>query len=326
MSHFFCAKASRESGEEIIGSAPGHQTYILIECPQPWAAKEFESRALPPNLRELIERIKKSRASVRFLLIHSRDRVDEELKRVIVYRKKEGFSDGYHKRKFVVANLEEIAPKLEKYLAGDRDETEWVEPLTQEILVCTHGSHDKCCARYGYPFYRQARQIVSELEMKKVRVWEASHIGGHRFAPTLLSLPEGRYYGALDADAFRTIIQRAGKMDCMRKVYRGWGLFPMHVQVLERELMLRHGWDWFSYKIDYKILQQKSDRSFTRVELSCQKPNGEVLVYQSDIVPDKSKSLILRGSCGSDSASSYVKYCVENLIWVGDRVPLSAAG
>ncbi|MDY7012114.1 MAG: sucrase ferredoxin [Cyanobacteriota bacterium] len=326
MSHFFCAEASRESGEEIIGSAPSHHTYILIECPTPWAEKALESKEIPQNLRELAAKLKKAQQSVRFILIYAKDRVEGNKKRVIVCHKKEGYSDGYSKRKFVVEDLADVAPKLEKYLAGDRDEIEWVESLTQDILVCTHGSHDKCCARYGYPFYRQACDLAARLEMKNVRIWEASHIGGHRFAPTLLSLPEGRYYGALDADTFGDILQRTGNIDCLRRVYRGWGLFPLHVQVLERELMLQQGWDWFKFKIDYKILSEKSDRSFTRVELHCQKPNGDVLVYQGDIVPDESKTLVLRGSCNSDSAASYVKYGVENLSLVGDLARLSAVG
>ncbi|NJK52144.1 MAG: hypothetical protein HC936_03715 [Leptolyngbyaceae cyanobacterium SU_3_3] len=59
MSQFFCAQMSRESGEDIVGSAPTHATYILIECPYPWAAKDFDSSAIPPNLRALVEELSK---------------------------------------------------------------------------------------------------------------------------------------------------------------------------------------------------------------------------------------------------------------------------
>jgi hypothetical protein len=72
------------------------------------------------------------------------------------------------------------------------------EKVTQPIyLVCTHGKRDECCAKYGMAMYRSLRQHDSS------RVWQASHIGGHRFAATLLAFPTGHCFGRLspqDAD------------------------------------------------------------------------------------------------------------------------------
>jgi hypothetical protein len=63
------------------------------------------------------------------------------------------------------------------------------EPM---LLVCTHGRRDRCCALDG-------RALVKALvEAGEPDVWECSHLGGHRFAPTALVLPTGYLYGRLD--------------------------------------------------------------------------------------------------------------------------------
>ncbi len=60
------------------------------------------------------------------------------------------------------------------------------------LLVCTHGRRDRCCALDG-------RALVRALtDAGEPDVWETSHLGGHRFAPTALVLPTGYLYGRLD--------------------------------------------------------------------------------------------------------------------------------
>jgi (2Fe-2S) ferredoxin len=67
-----------------------------------------------------------------------------------------------------------------------------MDPTHPVILVCTHGIHDVCCALRGRPVARALASRWPEL------VWECSHIGGDRFAPNVVVLPDGFYYGNLD--------------------------------------------------------------------------------------------------------------------------------
>jgi hypothetical protein len=63
------------------------------------------------------------------------------------------------------------------------------EPLA---LVCAHSRHDVCCAVRGRP-------AAAALERAwPGRVWECSHLGGDRFAPTAVVLPTGLCYGRID--------------------------------------------------------------------------------------------------------------------------------
>src|SRR5690606_38236115 len=61
------------------------------------------------------------------------------------------------------------------------------------LAVCTHGRHDLCCAVRGRPV---ARELATAWPANVV---EVTHLGGHRFAPTVLVLPGGHYLGRLDA-------------------------------------------------------------------------------------------------------------------------------
>lgn len=77
-------------------------------------------------------------------------------------------------------------------LAGDapRLGAAVTDPIT---LVCTHGKRDVCCALEGRP-------VAASLAEAGVDVWECSHTGGHRFAPSMISLPTGYGWGRLGAD------------------------------------------------------------------------------------------------------------------------------
>ncbi len=61
------------------------------------------------------------------------------------------------------------------------------------VFLCTNGRRDACCAEFGRALLRQFAGAP--------RLWEISHLGGHRFAPTGLMLPLGMMLGRLDAPA-----------------------------------------------------------------------------------------------------------------------------
>lgn len=68
------------------------------------------------------------------------------------------------------------------------------------VLVCTHGSRDRCCGVLGGVVFRQLRQLLGDV------VWQVTHLGGHRFAPTALCLPLGLLLGRIDPDDGMAIV------------------------------------------------------------------------------------------------------------------------
>ncbi|MFC0437947.1 sucrase ferredoxin [Kutzneria buriramensis] len=68
------------------------------------------------------------------------------------------------------------------------------------LLVCTNGRRDVCCAVQGRPL------AGSLAAANPGRVWEATHTGGHRFAPTTVLLPTGYLHGRVSvADGQRLL-------------------------------------------------------------------------------------------------------------------------
>ena len=75
------------------------------------------------------------------------------------------------------------------------------EPI---LLLCTNGRRDVCCAVRGRPVALEA------FATHPGRVWEASHTGGHRFAPTGVLLPHGATLARLDATTSAALLTEAG--------------------------------------------------------------------------------------------------------------------
>ena len=60
--------------------------------------------------------------------------------------------------------------------------------VTEAVLVCTNARRDQCCALLGRPL---VATFVDKPPTPDTQIWETSHLGGHRFAPTFVDLPSG---------------------------------------------------------------------------------------------------------------------------------------
>ena len=95
------------------------------------------------------------------------------------------------------------------------------------LLVCTHGRRDRCCALEGRAL------ALAVTGAGQPDVWECSHLGGHRFAPTALVLPTGYLYGRLDAAAAIAAHKAAGHAEVETSLCRGRSTWSAAGQVAE---------------------------------------------------------------------------------------------
>jgi hypothetical protein len=319
--HFFCADGSSQMGEDLIGSATSYQTYILVECPFPWKPVAFDSQPIPQNLRNLVESVKQAGLPILFLLINrgqpSRDTPCDRA-HVLIYQRSSGiFCQGYQRWEATVTQLEDVAPLIQLHLAGQLPLSQ-VDHGARDLLVCVHGSHDKCCAKYGLPFYREAIATIAQLNHEQgtqpIRLWQTSHFGGHRFAPTLIDFPTGRYYGRLNQTVLQSIMTRSGDLQTLSTAYRGWSILPNWMQCAEQELMKQYGWQWFDYKIAYRLMEQSVNQHWMQVKIAVLRSDGLVYFYRAEIVKDSCRTVCLKSSCGAAQASEQVKYRVKSLV------------
>mmetsp|Transcript_24831 Transcript_24831/g.42036 ORF Transcript_24831/g.42036 Transcript_24831/m.42036 type:complete len:277 (+) Transcript_24831:18-848(+) len=93
------------------------------------------------------------------------------------------------------------------------------------LLVCTHGNRDKRCGRAG-PIVLAA--LKEELEARGVpdsvvAVRATSHIGGHRYAGTLIVYPQGQWYGFMTKKTVKPLLDQVLAGGVLQKCFRGLG-------------------------------------------------------------------------------------------------------
>jgi hypothetical protein len=314
---FFCSQSSRQSEAEIIGSASDHQVYVVVECPPPWEPYYLQSKTVPDNLRSLADEVEEEydRLQTHFLLIYSEHFKKENCTRLLIFQKQSGLATAFKKLEFELASIEEVAPLVKSFLFDNSIDKTPIENSAKDVLICTHGSRDRCCSRFGNPLYHQMLKVVADRSLD-VRIWQASHIGEHRMAPTAITFPDVRYYGYLNVDSLTSILTQTGEFQSLQSLYRGCGMLPWAVQWVERELMFQKGWEWFDCAIDGRIIEQNEDESFNRIELIVENPEGDRQTYTATVVLDDSKIIHLKGSCSGESASRVEQYIVKNLALV----------
>lgn len=241
----------------------------MVEVPLPWPPDILEARALPPGLIDVVTGMYDTHSNVGIVAVApDRDYSRDGWSRVIDFAYPAPPRAAAHRYECLVP-LDHVAELVARRLAGDPAAAiiPGVEPRPftgRDLLVCTHGAVDACCALFGYPFYRDLRR-AAEATAGSCRVWRSTHFGGHRFAPTALDLPEGRYWGFMTPDRGETLVTRTGDVADLRESYRGWaGYEEPETQTLEREALVREGWDWTSWPQIDETLDQDEHRGTLR--------------------------------------------------------------
>jgi hypothetical protein len=178
--------------EPLPGTAAVVHRWLCVEHPGAWGRDVVDDAPLGAEVTAELDRRCKA-AGMRLMLIRqSGRRGDSPYRQVFIANSAPG--DSWCEQLRVANAAELLEVPFEQRGAG--------EPVTDPVvLVCAHGKRDQCCARLGRP-------IAAGLGMDyRGLVWECSHTGGHRFAPSLIMLPSGYSYGRLDVSGARKAIE-----------------------------------------------------------------------------------------------------------------------
>ncbi|MEH0547401.1 sucrase ferredoxin [Streptomyces sp. B21-105] len=202
-----CATVSRDLGEPIAGTAATATTWLLLEQPGPWGAPALVSSHLDPALGRALEAAAQD-TGVRVALIRRPGRHADlgapALRQVYAAHTVPGRvwlhgATTHDPRRLLDLDFAALGRgehhTFDSVLGG---EAHTGDPLA---LVCTNGKQDRCCALLGRP-------LAAELAASGVRgAWEVTHLGGHRFSPTLLVLPHGYAYGRVAAHTVKEVLR-----------------------------------------------------------------------------------------------------------------------
>ncbi|QES44284.1 sucrase ferredoxin [Streptomyces venezuelae] len=211
-----CATASRDLSEPLAGTAATARTWLLLEQPGPWGAKALTSSHLDPELGRALDRAAKG-TGVRIALIRRPGR-HADCHAAARHQVYVGHTvPGRTWLRGTVLDDPRQLLDLDFAALGAGDHGGFGAPHTGDplALVCTNGKRDRCCALLGRPL--AADLAASEAE----GTWETTHLGGHRFSPTLLVLPYGYAYGRMETPAVKEVLDAARAGRVLTKGCRG---------------------------------------------------------------------------------------------------------
>ena len=223
-----CTTLSRELTEPLGGTAAVGATWLLLEQPGPWGARALTESHLAPGVGQALEARAKGTA-LRIALIRRpgrhADAPPTPARQVYLAHTRPGRS---WVRSLVVDDPAELlALDFTALAAGDHGDIGSAYHGDPLALVCTNGRRDRCCALLGRP-------LAAELATSgHAQVWEVTHLGGHRFSPTMLVLPYGYAYGRMSAHAAKEILEAARDGRMMPEWCRGRSFWDRPAQAAE---------------------------------------------------------------------------------------------
>jgi hypothetical protein len=249
-----CAEVSAAAGEPLAATASRIEHWLLIEYGGHWPYDPLDAAVFAGTLRDRLAAQLRALPNSRLLL--TKGQAGEREGRVeVMYG-----TTPERGRRFFRVELEHHgqlrALDFAGALMGGADPPgEAVDhPL---LLVCTHGTRDRCCARFGQPLCRALNRHAPAGWVRQV-----SHVGGDRFAGNVVCLPEGVYFGRVrPGDVQRLLAEYLeGRIDV--DLYRGRSCYPFPVQAAEIEIRRRVGLVGFH---DLRLVSRSRDGDVWRI-------------------------------------------------------------
>ncbi|MGF6177757.1 sucrase ferredoxin [Ensifer sp. 4252] len=217
----FCRNLCIDRVEPLAGMGAAPKRYVLLHWPRKhWRVPRTQSHLMPDDLGNAI--LTANAAGIHVALVDG-----DEI----------AFShDGLIRRQVTPHEASDLLSQLAD--GGSLDG----EPDPRIVVVCcTDGKQDPCCARYGFAMWKELR---TRADPAQFRILQSTHLGGCRFAASVVVLPQRARYGRLEPT------QITDFLTCLRDgvpflpAYRGNPAHDAPRQVVEHAVLLwaaRHG-------------------------------------------------------------------------------------
>ncbi|MDO9379035.1 MAG: sucrase ferredoxin [Nocardioidaceae bacterium] len=183
-----CADTARERLDPLAGTAHGYDRWLMLEHRGPWAYDAFGGLPMGDDARHaVVEAIRTTRTRLLVIRRPGRPAPDEAHRWCLADRRSGSTLWGAWD-----SDADLLAAAEAVHAGPPTDVPGAVEAAPPMLLVCAHGRHDVCCAVRGRPV------AAALAERWPDQVWESSHVGGDRFAPNVVVVPDGTTYGMLE--------------------------------------------------------------------------------------------------------------------------------
>jgi hypothetical protein len=208
------------AGREPLGATASRvDAFVLLEYRGVWAREAVAGSGLTDDVKAHLQAQAAGLPNAKLLLVRRPERRDHDGYAVFVARPREGGGT------LVAREVREYPELLDLDLTSS---VGWDAVSHPFLLVCTHGKHDRCCARRGRPLYQALREQVDPDWL-----WQTSHVGGDRFAGNVVCPREGLYFGRVRPEDVFPVLDEylAGRIHLAR--YRGRSLYTFPAQAAE---------------------------------------------------------------------------------------------
>jgi hypothetical protein len=214
-----CSDQSLARNDPMYGTASAGFSWMLLELPGAWGHSAFlqSPAVIDPELgRAIVRRVESAKMRIAAIRRHGR-RQDTPRWRWFIAHSDVGDEALY---------CGEVSDPRE-YLTLALDGSDGTLSNDPVVAICAHGKHDQCCAVRG----RSACTAIADEYPEFT--WECSHLGGDRFAATMLVLPDGLCYGRVDSTDAAGLIRLylEGRLD--NRFLRGRTSLPHAVQAAQ---------------------------------------------------------------------------------------------
>lgn len=213
-----CSNRSLERDDPLVGTSGFGERWFLVEVDGSWGQHALLQSRLETELaRRLVNRVE--RARMRPLAIRRPGRPANERRAQNTWRWAiVDARPGHESTRW--GQVEQPDQLVEVPLDGSTG----VASEAPIICVCTHARHDQCCAVRGRP------ALASLVAAFPEETWECSHLGGDRFAATMMVFPHAVHFGRVTPDAAVGIVDAYLRGQIDQRFFRGRASLPNVVQ------------------------------------------------------------------------------------------------
>lgn len=193
-----CSARSASVGESLIATAPIAACWIIIEQPGPWGRQALLDSRLGDGPGPLIAERSRGTGTTVVLARHpsrTERSFDPATRRAWIAHVAPGSAIV---RTGILADPGELLGWDLAAMARGHLPPFGERSRDAAVFLCTHSGRDACCAVHG-------RALIDAAHEHGLDAWECSHLGGHRFAPTALTLPDGCVHGRLDIASLKLV-------------------------------------------------------------------------------------------------------------------------
>ncbi len=219
----FCSRAAQAGHSLLPGTGVRGSIYVFLPTPKRlWGDAEFNAGWASPALIAAVRAARKGGVVTR---LYNPPPASERPPEVLVQASPRPSP--------------RAAEALQGLLAQLPPDWAVAEPPTPLLAICTHGTRDRCCAKWGFAVYREAARLYA-AGLSGFRPVECSHLGGDRFAATGIFFPSGGMYGHLDRADLQALVAAEASGQIVAAYYRG-RVFESELTQIVRAGLARDG-------------------------------------------------------------------------------------